>query len=381
MKNPFLKAVSTSSNLRSFIDDNTYNSLKYSGESGLVNTIYFPYHEVTDAETGEPRKELIALSAKAHSWESYDAFGKKIFGSTVCTEGAPIITDAEGRIMSDGICPICARERDSRAIFDYRRAILDGQYGGVPAEGTKERKSYDEDVRKLRDESKIKTVPQMYILVAVVKMSTNSDGSVSPATLVDGMPAYQLKIWKATVKKVKELREKLAKSRKTEFGAEVYFTHPTVVDPKSAYGRMQLVSGMTMDVVGSDMSLSNEYPKLFAKMQADALGVMDTIFDTVEKSFPEFKPAYKENLVLEMDKLFSAWDEYQKELLENPQAKYLEYAATGKAVTNPAVAVGSAQSAPIGGMAMIGDVPQMEAMPKLAVAESELVSGDGIAEI
>ena len=82
-----------------------------------------------------------------------------------------------------------------------------------------------------------------------------------------------------------------------------------------------------------------------------------------------------------MDKLFSAWDEYQKELLENPQAKYLEYAATGKAVTNPAVAVGSAQSAPIGGMAMIGDVPQMEAMPQLAVAESELVSGDGIAEI
>ena len=30
---------------------------------------------------------------------------------------------------------------------------------------------------------------------------------------------------------------------------------------------------------------------------------------------------------------------------------------------------------------MIGDVPQMEAMPQLAVAESELVNGDGVAEI
>lgn len=379
MKNPFLKLGTQRTDLRTFLEDTSYNSMKYSGESGVKNIIYFPYREEPDAETGEMKKELIAISAGVHNWDTYEN-GKRGFHSVICTEGSAYLADNEGNVLSDGICPICARLRDAKAITDYRIALLDNQYGGVPTD-ERQKKRYDDDVDAIKKDQKVKFATQyMYILVAVMKLTKDGNGKLVPATMVDGLPAYQFKIWRAGRQRVEQLREKLADESKAVTGAEVKFSHPEM-NGTGAMVKMKLMSDMEIDLVSDNNSLLKKFPKLQDKIQSDVKNIEDTVFDTIEKSFPEWKMSYKENLVLEMDKLFSAWDEYQKELSMNPSAKYLEYAATGKAVTNPAVAVGSAQSAPIGGMAMIGDVPQMEAMPQLAVAESELVSGDGIAEI
>src|SRR5699024_2794841 len=58
-------------------------------------------------------------------------------------------------------------------------------------------------------------------------------------------------------------------------------------------------------------------------------------WDGIEKSFPEWAGMTSETAKNVVDNMFKAWDNFQKELETNPQARYLEYVGTEQNVTNP----------------------------------------------
>lgn len=379
MGSSFVKRASKQvSDIRTFLRDAAGgNSIKYAAEKAAKHFIFVPYNteKVIDDQTGQESfaKSIIAIEGKIHEWTTGD--GK--FKATVCTKG--IVGNAEdGTVVNDGSCTICDRIADAWNIYNYRK---EKEELSCTLTGDQRKNHLEKTNGTFRDERKAKEVrTYMYILVVKFRMTEQN----VPVMGSDGLPEYELKVMKLSASRVEKITQQVTNSGAELEGAELIFEYPNVED------RRLLVSQSTTTPVFTAKMLTTVYPALKDKINTD---VAKFEWDGIEKAFPEWEGMSTAEMKSIMDNSFEQWDKYQKELLVNPQAKYLEYVLPSPS-SNPALDVGNdavmpapvvptapvIPTAAVGGVQMPGQAPAatLTGMPTPPVMDPNAVfSGVG----
>lgn len=316
----FLKMTSRVGSIKKFIESNAnVDGIKYRAEVGAKHMIYFPYKNILD-ENGVPEKdengneirELEAISAAVHSWNTPD--GK--FHSTICTKGN-IVTDDAGNVLFDGSCPFCERLGDAWEIYNYRKDLAVKTCG-------KTGKELEEYLKKLglANENKVKKAENfMYVLVAQIDI----DEKTNPVVGQDGVPSYKLKVMRLSESQLSKIQTAADDSGEGSdiAGRECLISYPANDSTDNNKALMQSSKDRTVTFRGSHMAVTGKYPELLKRINDD---VAKWSWEGLEKSFKEFEETSAESRKNTVDAMFEDWDAYKKEIDSgNKDAKYLEY--------------------------------------------------------
>jgi hypothetical protein len=347
----FLKTASKQvGDVRNFLRDAAgSNGIKYGAEKGARHILYIPYtsQSVVDAETGAETvsKQLYAISGKVHEWTTAD--GK--FRATVCLKDVIRSAD-DGTVINDGTCPFCDRIADAWEIYKYRKEKEDMD---CQLTGDARKQHLEKANHSFADERKAKeTRDYMYILV--VKFRTNDAGAEVLGT--DGLPEYDLKVMKLSSSRVEKIQQQIANSGADFAGSELIFEYPNVED------RRLLVSQSTTTPVFPNNMLTVKYAALVNKINQDAAKFE---WEGIEKAFTEWAGMTSLEAKTITDSQFEQWDSYKKELLTNPQAKYLEYVV---ATPTAKPSLGGAD----------GTTPVVPVIPTIPTANTQSQAGIGV---
>lgn len=333
-------------------DQATGNSIKYSAVAGETHLIYVPYTEVPVLdEEGNPKMEngapvverqLIAIQGNVHEWNTPD--GK--YHSCVCMQDT--IREADGVVINDGTCPFCDRIGDGWDIYRMRKETEELNCKLKPG---KERDDFlQRSNRGFNNERKSKEArPYLYILV--VKFRT--DSSKQPI-MENGLPTYDLKVMKMSASRLTKIQEQIQNSGVDMPGSELSFGYPKTDDKRLVVGQS------VTSVIFPQQMLTYKYPEVKAKIQED---VDKFSFEGIDKlGFPEWAGMTTAKAKEVMDEQFAQWDSYKKELLANPNAKYMEYLTPGQADT-PSL---GGQAVPGVAPAIPGVAPAIPSVPGVA---------------
>ena len=338
----FLKSASKQvTDVRNFLRDAAGgNSIKYAAEKGAKHIIYIPYKTTMQIDpqtnTEVPVHEICAISGDVHEWTTQD--GK--FKATVCLEG--VVNKAEdGTIINDGTCPFCARIGDAWEIYRYRKEM---EEANCKLTGEQRKNHLEKTTRVFADERKAKEV-RNYMYILVVKFRLNEAGN--PVMGSDGLPEYELKVMKLSASRVEKIQQQVMNSGSELPDSELIFEYPNVDD------RRLLVSQSTTAPVFPNNRLVAKYPALLNKINED---VSKFDWDGIVKAFPEWNGMSTEAAKTTVDSMFEQWDNYQKELVTNPQAKYLEYVVEAPK-TNPSIGGEGIGATTAGAIPVIPNIP------------------------
>lgn len=308
----FLKTASKQvADVRNFLRDSAGGtSIKYSAEKGAKHIIYIPYTEeaVMDPATGTEAvvKKICAIQGAVHEWSTQD--GK--FKATVCLKDVIRKADDGVTVLNDGTCPFCDRISDAWDIYRYRKEMEEAT---CTLTGEMRKNHLDKTFSAYADERKAKDA-RVYMYILVVKYRLNEAGKEVIGT--DGLPEYELKVMKLSASRVEKIQQQIANSGSELPDSELIFEYPNVDD------RRLLVSQSTTAPVFPNNRMIAKFPALKAKIDQD---IAKFEWDGIEKSFPEWAGMSSAEAKSNTDSMFQQWDEYKKELITNPTAKYLEY--------------------------------------------------------
>lgn len=346
----FLKMSKRVGSITKFMENNAnVDTLKYRAEVGAKHLIYFPFHYILDEngvpekdENGNNIKELEAISASIHSWNTPD--GK--FHSTVCTKGN-VVTDDAGNILFDGSCPFCDRLGDAWDIYNYRKELEERTCGKVG-------KDLEEHLKnlKLANDNKVKKAENfMYILVAQINMDEKSN----PVIGQDGIPSYSLKIMRLSESQLAKIQSAADTS---DDGSEipdreVIISYPANSSADKNTALMQSSKDRTITFRGNHVKLTTKYPALLERINDD---VAKWTWEGIEKSFREFEETSAISRKAVVDAMFEEWDAYKIAKESNPDAKYLEY---NKVQADKAPQINGVQMPSLGTSDAFADAPKM----------------------
>lgn len=294
--------------VRSFLRDSAGgNSIKYAAEPGARHIIYIPFNQtqVMD-ENGAAAtvKQIHAIQGAVHEWTNAD--GK--YKASICLKDVVRKAD-DGTVLNDGTCPFCDRVSDAWDIYRYRKQL---EEENCRLTGD-QRKSHMEKVSAaFADERKAKDA-RHYMYILIVKFRTDANGT---PVMEDGLPAYDLKVMKLSASRIEKITQQLENAGTELAGAELMFGYPKNED------RRIVVSQSTTSPVFPSNQLTVKFPGLINKINHD---VAKFTWEGIEKSFPEWSGMTSMEAKNTTDALFEKWDEYKKEVIANPGAKYLEY--------------------------------------------------------
>lgn len=327
------------------------NTIKYSAEKGARHLIYIPYltQEVVDEATNQKvaAKTLYAISGDVHEWRTVD--GK--FKATVCAKDKVRMADDGVTMLNNGSCPFCDRVSDSWEIYNYRKEL---EENSCQLTGEQRKNHLDKTFSSFRDEMKAKQA-KSYMYILVVKFRTGDNGKEVLGS--DGLPEYDLKVMKLSASRVEKIQQQVVNSGSELPGSELIFEYPNVEDIRLVVGQ-----STTTPVFPSNM-LTTRYPNMLNSIN-NAVAKFE--WDGLEKAFPEWAGMTTAEAETVVNNMFEQWDMYKKELLSNPQAKYLEYV-----VTTPS-AKPSLDGAASGGMA-IPTIPTIPTVPGATGTEAPTV--------
>lgn len=349
MANSFLAAAGKkATDIRGFLKDaQGGGSIKYRAESGKKHFIYIPYNEVVETdENGNEvtSKNIVAIYGAVHDWK--DSADK--YHAHVCLDG--VINEGEdGEFINDGTCPFCSRVKDGWDIYNYRYSLEERTCGKT---GTELTKHMEKIKGQLADERKSKDAKNyIYLLVALFKMDGNK-----PVIGQDGMPEYELKVMKLSAGRSEKIQTQLENAGTDLAGSELIFDYPANDDIR------QVVGQSTTSPVFTNNMLTEKYNGLKDKINADVAKFCADEWNGLDKAFPEWSEMSTKQAQLAMDQLYKKWDEYQKELQTNKEAKYLEYG--GEESSKPSLGVAPQQMN--GGIQMPGVTPNVgNEMPQI----------------
>lgn len=343
----FLKAASKQvTDVRSFLRDSAGgNNIKYAAEKGAKHLIYIPAIDelVIDDATGAQTavKKLQALQGAVHEWT--DQNGK--YRAVCCLKGTHI-TDEAGNVVNDGSCPFCDRLGDAWNIANYRKELEEATCtltGEQREEHLKKFASQCNDERKAKD-------ARNYMYLLVVKFRLDKAGN--PTIGADGMPEYDLKVMKLSASRVDKIQQQVINTGSELPGSELIFQYPNTDDRRLQVGQS------TVSVVFPTNALTTKFPGLTDKINQD---VAKFEWEGIEKSFPEWEGMSTAEATTVTNGLFKQWDEYQKDKITNPAAKYLEYV-----VATPTTKPSLGNEAPVVGA--MPTVPEIPVVPGIAGA-------------
>lgn len=307
----FLSSASRQvADVRSFLRDSAGgNSIKYSAVAGEKHLVYIPY---TSAQVADPQgnameqKNIIAIQGAVHEWTNPD--GK--FKATICLKDVVRKAEDGQTLLNDGTCPFCDRVSDAWDIYRYRK---EQEEENCKLTGEARKNHLEKSSTIFADERKSKDArPYMYILI--VKFRTDAQGHEIKGD--DGLPEYDLKVMKLSASRVEKITQQLENAGTQLAGSEIIFNYPKNED------RRLVVSQSTTSPVFPGNQLLIRYPALNEKIKVD---VAKFDWEGIEKSFPEWSGMTTMEAKTITDNLFEKWDEYKKDVIANPAAKYLEY--------------------------------------------------------
>lgn len=347
----FLKVASKQvADVRSFLRESAGgNSIKYSAEKGARHVIYVPFTNVqaVDEETGENvlRKQICAISGCMHEWKTAD--GK--FKSASCLKDIVRVSDEDPNIkLNDGTCPFCDRVAAAWDIYRYRK---EKEEETCKLSGEQRKKHLETTSSTFNDERKQKD-PRNYMYILVVKFRLDDKGN--PTLDKDNLPEYDIKVMKLSASRVDKIQQQIINSGTLFEGSEIIFEYPNVDD------RRLLVSQSTTTPVFPTNMLTVKYPGVLDRINDD---VAKFEWEGLEKAFPEWNSMTVDEALKITNAQFEQWDKYTKELLVNPNAKYLEYVIEAP-TTNPSL--NGEQVAP--SMPTIPTAPTMPTVPNIPTA-------------
>jgi len=350
MASSFLASASKRvTDVRGFLRDAAGgSSIKYVAGKGEKHLLYIPYNSVTVTdEDGEERvvKELIALYGDVHEWQSPE--GK--FRATVCIKDVIRQTEDQTIMINDGSCPFCDRVSDAWDIYRYRKELEEANCKLV---GEDRKKHLEKLTGILADERKAKDA-RSYMYILVVKYRTDASGNVVMGQ--DKLPEYDLKVMKLSSSRIQKIQQQIANAGSDLAGSELIFEYPNSDD------RRLVVSQSTTAPVFPNNMLVTKFPGLIQKINND---VAKFEWEGIEKSFPEWSGMSTAEAKKIMDEMFEKWDTYRKQVVINPNVRYMEY-ITDTPVTNPSL--GSAPQISVPTAAIPGAV----ATPAPSTGETE----------
>lgn len=316
----FLKTASKQvADVRNFLRDSAGgSSIKYSAEKGAKHIIFIPYTESVEVDevTGGQvsKKNLCAISGLVHEWTTAD--GK--FKATVCLKDVVRKADDGVTVLNDGTCPFCDRVTDAWDIYRYRKDLEEST---CQLSGEQRKNHLEKTFGQFNDERKAKDA-RNYVYILVVKYKLNDQEA--PVLGADGLPEYELKVMKLSASRVEKIQQQLANSGADLCGSELIFQYPNVED------RRLLVSQSTTAPVFPNNQMIVKYPALLNKINED---IAKFDWDGIEKSFSEWAGMTSTEAKTITDNMFEQWDEYKKNLISNPGAKYLEYVVSTPTAT------------------------------------------------
>ena len=331
------------------------SSIKYVARKGEKHLVYIPFVQAVevDEETKEEQvyKKLIAISGDVHEWEATD--GK--FRATVCIKDV-IRNTAEGISINDGSCPFCSRVSDAWDIYRYRKELEEANCKLV---GEDRKKHLEKITGTLANERKAKD-PRSYMYILIVQYRTDATGNAVIGQ--DKLPEYDLKVMKLSSTRIEKIQQQVANSGLDLAGSEIMFEYPNADD------RRLVVSQSTTAPVFPNNAKTTLFPGLMEKINAD---IAKFEWEGIEKSFQEWNGMSTPEANGIMEEMFEKWDSYKKEVLVNPNVKYLEY-VTETPTTNPSLGVAPtitvptvAGAAPAGTPAVEGAAPAAPTAPDL----------------
>ncbi len=298
---------------------NSENSIKYKPERGKKHFVYVVGTPVTTTdENGNETTsyDAIALTADVHDWTDGDGYK-----STVCLHDI-VRTAEDGTILNTGSCPICENIRKSWDIYKYRMAEAENN---CSLTGEEREKFLESCKHQFVSERKAKEAKSyIYILVALFRTDNTGEPIIDKST---GLPEYELKVMKLSSVRAEKIQTQLENSGVDFVGSEIVFEYPDKDDIRL------VVSQSTTAPVFSKRMITQRYPEVLNKINETA---SKFTWEGIEKSFPEWNGMTNAQADSLMEKYFSKWDNYIKELEVNPNAKYLE-GTTSVAPSTPAL--------------------------------------------
>ena len=303
-----------------FIKENaSANKLRYSNEANVTHRLFFPTYKDEEGNTVP-----YVMAVNVHAWGSGSNYD-----SCICTKGVKV----EGTAY-DGSCPVCERLTDASDIVKYVKAEKEAACTLVG----EARKTFIEELdKKMWRERKVSSANTRYY-VALVKLNCDKDGKA----LVDGSTdKFTIHIASWTKNTMQKFLDALTmQDDEPEIGGREF---------KIKYGDyndvMTRVGQAQVSVVDTKRSIVQEGTELYAEIMK-AMADFD-FARSVELSRPEVKTQSPAEIKVTMNSLFREWDTYKANLAVNPDAKYLEYSATG----TPATGATEPPTAPTGAIA------------------------------
>jgi len=307
----FLKSASKQvTDVRNFLRETAGgNGIKYVSEKGAKHLIYIPFtsNVAVDEATGAQvaSKNIVALRGDVHEWTTQD--GK--FKATICLKDV-VRKDDNGVQLNDGTCPFCDRISDAWDIYNYRKEL---EEVNCKLTGEARKQHLEKTIRTFVDERKSKEA-RTYMYILVIKFRLNESGA--PVLGSDNLPEYELKIMKLSASRVEKIQQQIANTGSELPDSELIFEYPNVEDKRL------IVSQSTISPVFPQNKLTAKYPELLNKINQD---VAKFEWDGIEKAFAEWQGMSSVEANTIVSNMFEKWDEYKKEKLVNPSAKYMEY--------------------------------------------------------
>lgn len=326
--------------IREFLREASGGSgIKYKPGKGEKHIIYIPYkiakEEMPDG-TFKEHKEVISMYGAVHEWNGLDDKYK----ATICLKGV-VRTGDNGEMLNDGSCPFCDSVGKAWDIYRYRYENEQLTCGKTGAELDKHMETMK---KRFADDRKAKDAKE-YLYLLVAKYRTDPARGNQPIMGSNGLPEFDLKIMKLAATRIEKILQQVENAGGELAGCELIFDYPNENDPRL------VVSQSTTAPIFEQRQFVHMYPGLKEAIQAE---VNKFSWDGIEKSFPEWAGMTSAEAEKTVTQLFSAWDNYQKELEVNPGAKYLEYVGA-KGGSNPS---------------LTGDVPQIPANPGAATSSA-----------
>jgi hypothetical protein len=285
----------------------SYNSIKYRPEKGVKHYIYIPYTEVEVVDDGgnvTKENQIIAMMLDVHEWVNID--GR--YRTAPCLKD--VVREENGVLVNDGSCPFCDRIADGWEIYKYRLKMEEGSCGKTG----NELKSHLDNVKRYFVFERKSKEPKTYIYMLVAQFKTDAAGK--PVLGEDSLPEYDLKIMKMSLARLQKIKDIIENAGTSEIGCEIVISYPNEEDARV------VVSQSTISVAFPTARFTTRFNGLEEKILKEA---GKFVFNGIEKAFPEWSAVSTEEAKRMMDEQFRMWDSYKKELLVNPEAKYLEY--------------------------------------------------------
>lgn len=284
------------------------NTLKYVPTKGDKDFIFIPYETMTvKDENGEDKQQNVMYSFQldVHDWR--DPNGQ--FHSCACLTQLPYEEGEDGKVINDGTCPFCDRVRAGWDIYRYRTKLEEENCkltDKAREDHLKECSKTFLDERKAKEANKY-----LYTLCVQFRIEKGR-----PVLDDDNLPVYDFRVLKWSDKRASKVEDVVVNYGMDMAGAEIIFSYPNVDD------RRAMVSQSAIIAASEKTSIIQMYPKVKDKILAEA---KEFNWDSVVKVYPEWKPMSNAEAKRICDNMFEKWDEYNKRLETDANAKYLEY--------------------------------------------------------